>query len=472
MSQDTEPTDMARSTAGRRWAPIVVATVGAATLVVGVVAVGVMLDRRVGEEQPSTSTSASRSPDSPADESVSEATPTVPVVVDGRLYVDGAGVPGEWWSVQARGAVWVAQQRSGSWWWGGPGVDPGPIEAELGQPPVVSPRGGYVAFVDLSSGRPQLSGFDTRPAGEGFGLAPAGLPTTEGGVAIRVRAVTDDGEVVVQGRRTSLVWRPLLPGQASVVDLSTTAPGWQVLSGTTAGLVVVDGMDADPQSTAPRLADLSSDGRLTITGDLPTYDDLAISPGGAWLVRSPAATLGGEVTSVETLRAQPVRGGDEVTLHAPPGSGFAAGTWSWEDDRSMVAVLLSDDATAAPGLVRCDVRLGACRALVPPTAATSASTRAPTTPEATVDAVLAAAAASDRASLPAPDVIGEREWDQLVGYVDHQGGAAVGCRANGGGTRDCELRLDADPTHIHYAILAQRPDGQGWRITYVGIADG
>ena len=157
----------------------------------------------------------------------------------------------------------------------------------------------------------------------------------------------------------------------------------------------------------------------------------------------------------------------------PEGGGFAVGTWSWEDDRSLVAVLVpGSGASDAESLVRCDVTLGACRALDPPAADTSASTAAPSTPEATLEAVLDAAAGGDRDTLPDPEVIGDEQWEQLVGYVDHQGGAAAGCRDNGGGTRDCELRLEADPSRVYYAILEPGRDGLGWRITYLGMADG
>jgi hypothetical protein len=102
----------------------------------------------------------------------------------------------------------------------------------------------------------------------------------------------------------------------------------------------------------------------------------------------------------------------------------------------------------------------------------STSSGAPSTPEATLDAVLVAAAVGDLGRLPDADVVGDGEWAQLVGYVDGQGGAAAGCRDNGGGTRDCELRLEADPSRVYYAILEPQRDGSGWRISYVSMADG
>lgn len=393
------------------------------------------------------------SPSEPEDESIPDTAPTVPFVVDARLYVDATRVPGDWWAVESRGEVWLAQQRDGSWWWcGGPGLEPRPIDAELAQPPVISPHGGYIAFVDLSSGRARLTGFGTQPAGEGFGAARIHLPSTEGGVAIRVRAVTDDGDVIVQGRRTSLMWRALYQDQRTVIDLSATAPDQQVLAGTTAGLVVVDGADADPQSTEPYLADLSVDGRLSKTSTLPTYDDLAISPDGTWLVRSPAGTLGGEVTAIAALSAQQVAGDDEVTLYAPEGGAFAVGTWTWEDDQTLLAVLLSDDgATQTARLARCDVTLGECRAVAVPGVRHAAYSA-----ESTLGAVLEAVVAADRATLLDPSVIDDGEWGQLVEFAAGGGASTAGCRDNGGGTQDCEIDFEAHARFTYYAIVERR----------------
>lgn len=163
--------------------------------------------------------------------------------------------------------------------------------------------------------------------------------------------MTDDGDVIVQGTRTSLMWRAQYEDQRTVVDLSVTAPGQDVLQGTPAGLVVVDGSDGptDAASTEPYLATISGDGRLTSGATLPTYDSLDISPGGTWLVLSPAGTLGGEVSQVLELRAQAVGSSGEAVLAAPYGWGFASGSWTWEDEETLVAVLLSDGAGERTG---------------------------------------------------------------------------------------------------------------------------
>lgn len=345
----------------RTWQPLlVVAVVG---LVIGVTAL--LFSQRDGdEEQPAPSPTASSAPTQEPEE-VSVEPPTVPYILDQRLYVDGVQVPGTWWYVESGGDTWLAQRSDGSWWWGAPGVDGGRIDARVDQPPVLSPDGAYVALIDLTE-RPMLTGFDTFPAGEGFGSAPVDLPSSEDGIPLRVRAVTDEGEVIVQGTRTSLMWLPLSQARPNVVDLDETAPDQVVLQGTAAGLVVVEGPDGsmDATSTEPRLADISPDGRLTTQGTLPTYDDLVVSPGGAWLLWSPPGTLGGEVTEVSTLRARPVAGGAEILLTAPQGWGFANGRWTWENDETMISVLLPTTGTKQTDarLVRCSVTLGACRA--------------------------------------------------------------------------------------------------------------
>ncbi len=479
------PPDEQRSLTTRLWAPLLVAA--AVVLLVGGLAL--TLDGRDDPAVPSGPGPSGTPTSSPSgnrqDGTISSAAPTVPYVLDQRLYVDGAQVPGTWWSVESRGGQWLAVQTDGSWWSGGPGRDTGPIAAEVDQPPVMSPNGRYVALIDLSSGVPTVTGFDTLPAGEGFVSAPIELPRTDGGVAPRVRAVTDEGAVIIQGRRISLMWLAQQGGQQTVIDLFETAPDQQVLAATAAGLVVVDGVDSDPQSVPAYLADISADGELTETGTLPTYDDLEISPGGSWLVLSPDGTLGGEVTSVRTLTAQEVAGGDEVGLEAPNGWGFAVGTWAWEDDRTLIAALV------------CAARRGAARGSGPlrrhprrvpdpggaggrdpggggrgPGETSSSEAVGATSAEATLDDVVEAVVAGDRAGLVDQAVIGDGEWDQLVGYAAGGDGSGSTCRDNGEGTRDCEIIFDAGPSTTYYAILEPASNDYGWRISYVGIAHG
>lgn len=352
----------------RLWQPLVAAA--AVALVVGVVALVLGQDRG-SEPEPTPSPTPSVTETKP-DTAIPATAPTMPYILGRRLYVDGAQVPGEWWGLESRQGVWLAAQLDGSWWWGGPGIEGAmPIEAQIDQGPAISSNGRYIAFVDLSSGEARVTGFDTQPAGEGFGAAPIdGLPSSEDGVAIRVAAVTDEGDVIVQGTRTRLMWRAQFEDQQTVVDLSETAPDQVILEATPAGLVVVDGATGatDATSTEPYLATVSGDGTLDRLDTLPTYSDLAVSPGGTWLVRAPAGSLGGEVTVVTTLNAQEIGSNDEVVLQAPEGFGFAANTWAWEDEEYLIAALLPDRRREDPQLVRCSVTVGACQAFPGPAA--------------------------------------------------------------------------------------------------------
>ncbi|MGN6250379.1 MAG: hypothetical protein ACTHNS_01050 [Marmoricola sp.] len=365
----------------RAWQPLLAAAV--VLLVVGLAAVLVGERRSSAPEPapaptvvpsvvPSEVPSGTATPHTPRDE-IPRTAPTIPYVLGHVLVVDGSPVPGDWSTVTSRAGVWLAQRTDGSWWEAGPGLRPGRIDARIEQPPVLSPDGRYVGYVDQRGGHPTITGFTTRRGGEGLGGAPVRLPRPGAGASVRVTAVTDDGEVIVEGAGVSLMWRPLEPGQP-VVDLARTAPDQVVLQGTAAGLVVVDasGGATDAAGTAPYLARISSSGRLTPNGTLPTYDDLSVSPGGAWLVRAPAGTLGGEVAALTQLRTQQVGAARESVLRAPRGEGFASGTWAWEDDHDLIAVAVPVRAPeGAARLVRCDVVVNACRALSAPSGAGS-----------------------------------------------------------------------------------------------------
>lgn len=346
----------------RPWQPLLEAAVVA--LVVGVVALVVGQD---GDEKPDPAPSPSPSV---TDAAVPVTAPTVPYVVDSRLYVDGAQVPGEWWGLETRRGVWLATQFDGSWWWGGPGIEGARrIEAQIEQAPTISPNGRYVAFIDVSAGEARLTGFDTQPAGEGFGAAPIpDLPTSEDGVALGVAAVTDEGDVIVQGTRTRLMWRAQFEDQRTVIDLNETAPDQVIVEGTTAGLVVVDGTEGASDVTGgdAYLATLSPDGRLTPGAGVPAYGYLAVSPGGTWLAGAPEGTTSGEVTVIGSLRAQAIGAVDEVVLEAPEGWGFAVHSWTWEDDQTLVATLVPDGEGGDARLVRCDVRRADCVAFPVP----------------------------------------------------------------------------------------------------------
>ena len=195
---------------------------------------------------------------------------------------------------------------------------------------------------------------------------------------------------------------------------------------------------------------------------------------------SPPGTLGGEVAAVATLDAQAVAGGDETTLAAPDGWGFAAGSWVWEDDQTLIAVLQPLDGTIRSSrLARCDVTLGACTSFRAPgddPSETTISERPDPgtaqefTAESALDDIGQAVAAADRRLLLDQRAIGDVEWQQLVGWAAGGGASEAGCRDNGGGTQDCEIALAADPATTYYVILEPAGNAYGWRLTYAGIA--
>ncbi len=312
---------------------------------------------------PTTTSSPTESPSaspSVAAVEIPRTPPTVPYVLGRQLYVDGTQLPGSWWSVQGGDSRWLALRADNTWWWGW-GPKPQSIPGPHDTPPVVSPAGTFVAETTVENGQGTVTGFDTRAAGEGLGGLPVDLGDRQDGSLVTVRAVTDDGRVVVQGSRTALLWLPLVVDGGGPVDLTSTAPGVQFLASTPAGLVATYGSDS--REGEPFLAELSDAGKVTRKAPLPAYDSLAVSPGGAWLAWVPPGTLGGEVTTVGSLEVQRVGGGGAATLTPPDGWGFRVEQWSWEDDDHLVATVAAEGAGEGDGadrLVRCSATAARC----------------------------------------------------------------------------------------------------------------
>ncbi|MFC6341677.1 hypothetical protein ACFP8W_06805, partial [Nocardioides hankookensis] len=276
--------------------------------------------------------------------------PTTPYVLDGKLYVSGTQVPGEWWSVQSGTAAWLAHRTDDTWWWG---RDATPYEIQdLDGVPVISPNGRYVAAVDDATS--MLTGFSTDAGGEGFGAARVDLgdPAVTGD-PVHVTAVTDDGRVIAQGAAASVLWLPLVDN--STVDLTTGEPDPTVLGNTPAGLVVSDG-DGGPQY----LADVTDTGGLAGKDVLPGLDSFAVSPDGRWLAWTPAGSLGGEVTAVSSLDVQQLDGSGRAVLRPPSTWALKVGAWTWEDDDHLVSVVVHDDGSAGERLVRCSAEAARC----------------------------------------------------------------------------------------------------------------
>lgn len=316
----------------RRWVPVVAAA--AAVVVAGAAAFA--LSRH---DDSSVQPAPSPTPPSPtattAAETLPRSEPTIPYVVDRSLHVGGHRVPGRWYAVEAGPSGWIGWHPDNTWWWAsGTQTDPQQIPLSVDKPPVISPNGLYVAQLSSDNGG-SLTGFDTRPAGEGLGSVPIDLGDQQQGSAVSVRAVLDDGRVIAQGTDTAVLWRPLVDNRT--IDLTRTAPGQVFLAATPAGLVVADGEDGPTY-----LADLDDDGTLHHLADLPDHDDLAVSTQGTWLVWTPLGTTQGDVFAVPTLQARELTGTEPVTITAPDGYAFTAGRWAWEDDDHLVATIVDE----------------------------------------------------------------------------------------------------------------------------------
>lgn len=322
------------------WQPALVAA--AVLLVVLGVAATIL---RLGDDrtvQPAPSPSPTE-----ATERLSTAAPTTPYVVGGRLFVGGEQVPGTWWSVDGTETGWVGIREDGSYWWGYD-AQPKPMEGRMDQPPVVSPGGGFIARIVVEDGQGMLNGFDTRPAGEGFGLGVE-VPAMVQGIYSRAAAVTDDALVVASGADFQEVWRPLDGG--GVVQLADTAPGQVVLTNTVAGLVVVEGRydSADGTQGDPYLADLSRDGTLTRLHDLPNFALVVASE--EWLAWVEPGAIGGDALTVDRLQVQRLGGGGAAELLPPEGFAFRPVDVVWEEQDRLLARVVDDSGEER--VVRC-----------------------------------------------------------------------------------------------------------------------
>ncbi len=354
--------------------PALLVAAAVVLLVAGAVAVGLLT--RGGQEpapisptpRPSTSSAPSASPapgPTPAGVRIRKGLPAVPYVLDQRLYVDGQQVPGTWWSVWHGDTAWLGLRTDYTWWWGRDAT-PQDLGGQHDAPPVISPNGRFLALPDTQDGRGVLTGLDTGAdpgaGGSGLGSVPVDLGDPQDGSAVTVRAVTDDGRVISQGTKASLLWLPLVGTGERIVDLSVTAPEQVVLANTPAGLIVSDGTGDvdDPSAREPYLAEISDRGELTRVATLPTHDDLAVSTSGEWLAWVPAGTEGGEVTVVRELLAKAVDGMEQTTLRPPSGWDFRVRAWSWEDGENLVAPLLARSGAGGEALARCNVVVARC----------------------------------------------------------------------------------------------------------------
>lgn len=331
--------------AQRPWWPGLAAA-AAVLVVLGVVA-AVAIDRGGSETEPApptpTSTpSETKTPEKPV--KVSTDAPSIPYTLDDRLYVGGEQVPGRWWYLETSGPTWVAMNALDNTWWWGRGPEPRRIEALIESAPVLSPDGRYVAMLDAEN--EVLTGFDTSVSGEGLTSVPVDL----GDPGLYVRAVTVDGRVIVQGIGTATLWLPFADN--ATVDLTETAPGQEFLADTAAGLVVSDGFDGPKY-----LAEISDAGELRKFSDLPDHDTIDVSPDAEWMAWTRRGSLAGEVTSIGSLEAATVDGGQRTTFTPPEGWGFKAMEWAWESDDNLVSPVLKGQTER---MARCSVLTESC----------------------------------------------------------------------------------------------------------------
>ncbi len=282
-------------------------------------------------------------------------------VLDGRLYVGTERAEGTWAYAHGTPEGWLGLRGDGTWWFGYD-AEPqplGPTPAELPQPPALSPDGRYHAEIVAEDGQGSLTGASTVSGGEGFGV-PVPVPLTQDGVDTSVRAVTNSGQVIVQGPRTAVLWQPLVP-DSEPVDLTRSAPDQQVLGVSDAGLlIVVDGSDGAIDGTMgePYLAELGEDGTMTGKVRLPNFSAIAV--GTDWAVSAEPGSLGGEGFTLDELTLTPLDGGEPATLSPPEGYAFVGpspqSSW-WAGSTELLVMVHADEKYR---MARCDAERTEC----------------------------------------------------------------------------------------------------------------
>ncbi len=286
-------------------------------------------------------------------ETVPTGPPAVPYLLDGRIRVGETAVDGEFWSVAGTETGWLALQAPSVWWWAN-SAEPQVLEAPTVQPPVVSPLGDYVAYIDVEG---LMNGFQTAPAGEGMGL-PVEVPVNdEDGVGTRIGAVTDDGWVIASGRGVGVLWRPFVV-DAEVVDLTETAPGQQVWQATRAGIVAYDASgDARTPGDGGRvyLADITGEGEIAPIAELPNF--ALLDAAGGWVAWVPPGVIEGEVTSYDAIEVRRLDETGDGVLSPPRGWQFVNRPFTFEDNQFLVAAVTDGEQER---MVRCSPELQEC----------------------------------------------------------------------------------------------------------------
>ncbi|MFW6695072.1 hypothetical protein [Streptomyces sp. MAR4 CNX-425] len=338
------------------WRPVVVAAVTLA--VVG--AVSGVLSYLDGGPRQTAVPPPTRSPSVPTDgpstptqkppaRPLTADAPTVPYLLEGRLFAGGEQVPGEWLTLRQAGDAWAAWSDDGTWSWG-TGPEGNAIPGTVVLQPRLSPDGGLLAVGTITPDGGRVLLIDTR-SGETVDSLPFDAAEPGDPNALGVVAVTGDRRVFIEdGSDNGRLW--LAGGGDRTVDLDSTAPGQQVRGSTAAGLIVFD-ETRDGRRDATYLAEASGTGALTRLRTLPS-EEAAVNPSGSWLAYG--GSWGGESETISEITAQQVDGGRELTL--APADKRQLLPKTWEDDDLLLAELYTDGSPT--GLARCSVREEAC----------------------------------------------------------------------------------------------------------------
>ncbi|WP_415947565.1 hypothetical protein [Streptomyces sp. KLOTTS4A1] len=310
-------------------------------------------DPSVPTDKPTSST------EKPTTRPLTADTPTVPYLLDGRLYAGGEQVSGKWVTLLQAGATWAAQRDDETWSWG-TGPERNAIPGTVILQPRLSPDGGLLAVGAITEDGGRVLLIDTR-SGATVNTLPFDAAGSDDPNALGVVAVTRDSKVFLRDGRVnedeSVNQRLWFADQGDrTVDLATTAPDQQVRGNTAAGLIVFD-ETKDGWRDAFYLAAVSDSGTLTRLRALPSEESV-VNPSGTWLAYG--GSWGGESQTAPEVAAQQTKGSQKLTL-SPPDEGNLLRAKAWEDDDLLLVEL--DTGGGPAGLARCSIREEACVAI-------------------------------------------------------------------------------------------------------------